>query len=45
MINLVRTVGKLHMLSQPTASNNKWLMAGVCCAANSVGMALHVDEL
>jgi hypothetical protein len=45
LINGVRTVGKLHLLFQPTASVDRGQMAGFRGGAHSVEMEEDVDEL
>jgi len=45
LINGVRTVGKLHLVFQPTASVDRGQMAGFCGGAHSVEMEVDVDEL
>jgi len=45
LINGVRTVGKLHLLFQPTARINRGQMVGFRGGAHSVEMAMDVDEL
>ena len=45
LINVVRTVGKLHLLIQPTASVDRGQMAGFRGGAHNVLMEVDVDEL
>jgi len=45
LINRVRTVGKLHLLFQPTASVDRGQMAGFRGEAHGVEMEVDVDEL
>jgi hypothetical protein len=45
LINGVRTVGKLHVLCQLTASVARGHMAGFPCGAHNVEMEVDVDEL
>ena len=44
LINGVRTVGKLHLLLQPTVMVNRGQMAGFGDGAYSVEMEVDVDE-
>jgi hypothetical protein len=45
LINGVRTVGKQHLLFEPTASINRGQMAGFHGRAHSVEREVDVDEL
>jgi hypothetical protein len=45
LMTLVRTVGKLHLLFQPTASVNRGQMASFHGGATCFGMEVDVDEL
>jgi hypothetical protein len=45
LINGVRTVGKLQLLFQPTASIDRGQMAGFRGGVHSVEMEVDVDEL
>jgi len=45
LINGVRTVGNLHLLSQPKASVNRGLIARFGDGVHSVEMEVHVDKL
>jgi hypothetical protein len=45
LINGSRTVGKLHLLFQPTVSVDSGQMAGLRDGAHSVEMEVDVDEL
>ena len=45
LINGVRTVGKLHLLSHPMVSVDRGQMAGLRDGVHSVEMEVDVDEL